>query len=211
MYTTHAFSPLVDGGSVIFHVGGHNQGALTAYDAATGDVRWQWTGDGPGYGSPIVATLGGVRQIVTITQGKVAGVNAGNGMLLWERPFVSSNFTNAMTPLLYGETIVVGGAGGATQAFTVSRTDAQWTTTTVWETADAPLRLSNPLIVGDAVFALSNRNQGQYVSVDARTGRTLWTSEPRQGAQAAIVRAGSVVLSLQDSGDLVVFRSGPMG
>jgi hypothetical protein len=30
MYTTHAFSPLVDRGLVIFHVGGHMQGALTA-------------------------------------------------------------------------------------------------------------------------------------------------------------------------------------
>jgi len=52
MYTTHAFSPLVDRGLVIFHVGGHNQGALTAYDVNTGAVKWSWNGDGPGYGSP---------------------------------------------------------------------------------------------------------------------------------------------------------------
>ncbi|OFV93560.1 MAG: hypothetical protein A3H95_09380 [Acidobacteria bacterium RIFCSPLOWO2_02_FULL_64_15] len=209
MYVTHAFSPLVDRGLVIFHVGGHNQGALTAYDATSGDVKWQWTGDGPGYGSPIVADLGGVHQIVTITQGKVVGVDAANGTLLWERPFVASNFTNAMTPLLYGQTIVVGGAGGATQAFTVTRSNNQWSTTNAWESADAPLRLSNALIVGDAVFGLSNRNMGQYFSLDAKTGKTLWTSEPRQAAQAAIVRAGNVVMSLHDDGSLVVFRSGP--
>ena len=36
MYTTHAFSPLVDRGMVVFHVGGHNMGALTAFDVNTG-------------------------------------------------------------------------------------------------------------------------------------------------------------------------------
>ncbi len=208
MFTNYAFSPIVDRGLVIFHIGGHNDGALTAFDANTGDVKWQWKGDGPGYGSPIVADLGGVHQIVTITQGKVVGVDAATGTLLWERPFVSSNFTNALTPLLYGQTIVVGGAGGATHAFTVARNGSQWTTVNAWESAEAPLRLSNALVVGDAVFALTSRNQGQYISVDAKTGRTLWTSDPRQAAQAALVRTGNVVMSLQDDGNLVVFRSG---
>ena len=35
-----AVSPLVDGELVIVHVGGDGQGALTAFDAATGEVRW---------------------------------------------------------------------------------------------------------------------------------------------------------------------------
>ena len=34
IYTTHAFSPVVDRGIVIFHVGGHDKGALTAFDVA---------------------------------------------------------------------------------------------------------------------------------------------------------------------------------
>jgi len=209
MFTNNAASPIVDRGLVIFHLGGHNEGALTAFDANTGDVKWQWTGDGPGYGSPIIADLGGVHQIVTITQGKVVGVDAANGTLLWERPFVSGNFTNAMTPLLYGQMLVIGGAGGPTHAFTVTRNNNRWTTNNAWESADAPLRLSNALVVGDAVFGLSSRNMGQYFSLDARTGKTIWTSDPRQAAQAAIVRAGDVVMSLQDDGILVVFRSGP--
>ena len=206
MYTTHSFSPLVDRGLVFFHVGGHNQGALTAYDATTGAVKWSWSGDGPGYGSPMVADLGGTHQIVTITQGKVVGVDAATGALLWERPFVSSNFTNSITPLVYGQTIIVGGAGGPTHAFTVTKQNNQWTTQNAWENADVPLRLSNAVMVRDALFGLSTRNMGQYFSVDSKTGKTLWTSNPRQAGQAAIVRAGDVVFSLHDDGELVVFR-----
>ena len=209
MYTTHAFSPLVDRGLVIFHIGGHNQGALTAFDVNTGEVRWSWNGDGPGYGSPIVAELGGTRQIVTITQGKVVGVDAATGSLLWERPFVSPNFTNSITPILYGQTLIVWGNGGPTVAFTAKKQNNQWVTENVWESADVPMRLTNGVIVRDMLFSLSSRNMGQYFSVDAKTGKTLWTSNPRQAGNAAIVRAGEVVFSLQDDGELVVFRSGP--
>ncbi|PYT08433.1 MAG: hypothetical protein DMF60_04770, partial [Acidobacteria bacterium] len=49
-----ATSPIVQNGLVIVHVGGHDSGALTAFNAETGDVKWSWAGDGPGYASPIV-------------------------------------------------------------------------------------------------------------------------------------------------------------
>src|SRR6185436_9788396 len=109
MYTSHSFSPIVDRGLVIFHTGGHMGGALTAFDVNTGAVKWSWAGDGPGYGSPVLATLGGTRQIVTITQGKLVSVDPATGALLWERPYVSANFTNAVTPVVYGQTLIVSG------------------------------------------------------------------------------------------------------
>jgi outer membrane protein assembly factor BamB len=208
MYTTHAFSPVVDRGLVIFHVGGHMQGALTAFDANTGDVKWSWNGDGPGYGSPIVADLGGTRQVIAITQGKLVGVDAATGTLLWERAYVSPNFTNSITPILYGQTLIVSGNGGPTTALTVARKDNKWVTETVWENADVPLRMSNGVIAGDALISLTTRNMGQYFAVDAKTGKTLWVSEARQGGNAAIVKAGNFVFSLEDDGELVVLRSG---
>ncbi len=76
----------------------------------------------------------------------------------------------------------------------------------VWENADVPYRLSNSVLVGDVLFGLSSRNSGQYFSIDATTGKTLWTSAARQAGNAAIVRAGDVVFSLQDDGQLGVFR-----
>jgi outer membrane protein assembly factor BamB len=208
MYTSHAFSPLIDRGLVIFHVGGHNQGALTAFDANTGDVKWSWNGDGPGYGSPILVDLGGTRQVVTITQGKLVGVDAATGTLLWERPFVSNNFTNSITPIQYGQTIIVSGNGGPTTALTVRKQNNQWVTEAVWENADVPMRLSNGLISGDNLIGLANRNMGQYFSVDAKTGKALWVSEGRQAGNAALARAGNLIFSLEDDGELLVFPTG---
>ena len=209
MYTTHSFSPLVERGLVIFHVGGHNEGALTAYDANSGEVKWTWRGDGPGYGSPVVADLAGTRQIITITQGKLVSVDAASGSLLWERDFASPNFTNSITPIVYGQTLIVSSNTIPTMAISVTKQGNQWTTATAWENADVPMRMSNGVIVRDMLFSLSTRNMGQYFSVDAKTGKTLWMSEGRQAGNAAIVRAGDIVFSLEDDGDLVVFRPGP--
>jgi outer membrane protein assembly factor BamB len=207
VYTSHAFSPVVERGLVIFHVGGNNEGALTAFDMNTGDVKWSWNGDGPGYGSPIVVDLGGTRQIVTITQGKLIGVDAATGALLWERPFVSSNNTNAVTPTLFGQTLIVSGNGDPTHAVRVSRQNNKWTTEKVWENADVPLRFSNGVVAGNRFFSLSTRNSGQYFSLDAATGKTLWVSEPRQAGNAAIATAGDLIFSLEDDGELVVLRN----
>jgi outer membrane protein assembly factor BamB len=206
MYTSHAFSPLVDRGLVIFHVGGHNQGALTAFDLNTGATKWSWNGDGPGYGSPILVDLGDTRQIVTLTQTKLVGVDAATGSLIWERPFVNSSVTNAATPILYGQTLIVSN-GGPAIAFTLTKRNNQWIAENAWENADVPFRLSNPVIVGDMLFGLSTKAMGQYFGVDAKTGKTLWTSEGRQAGNAAIVKAGDVLFSLQDDGELIVARS----
>ena len=69
-----AMSPLVDGGQVILHIGGDKNGALTAFDVATGAVKWEWKGDGPAYGSPIIAEIGGARQLLLFSQQNFVGV-----------------------------------------------------------------------------------------------------------------------------------------
>jgi outer membrane protein assembly factor BamB len=208
MYNSHAFSPIVDRGVVIFHTGGHMQGALTAFDVNTGQVKWSWPGDGPGYGSPVIATFAGTRQLVTITQGKIISVDPATGTLLWERPYVSANFTNAVTPVVYDQTLIVSGNGGPTVAVAVKKESNQWATSIAWENPDVQYRLSNAVLIGDVLFGLSSRNMGQYFSLDPKTGKTLWTSEPRQAGNAAIVYSGDLVFSLEDTGDLKVFRRG---
>ena len=207
LYTTHAFSPVVEGDTVIFHVGGEDEGALTGYDVSSGDVKWSWDGDAPGYGSPIVATLGAVRQLVTITKGKLVGVDVATGQLLWERPFVSSNSTNSITPVLYGQTVIVWGHGGPTTAVSVARQNGEWVAETVWENADINGRMSNAVLSGDVMFGLTSRNSGQYYAVEAETGQVLWTSDGRQAGNVAMARAGDVLFSLEDDGELVVLHA----
>jgi len=56
------------------------------------------------------------------------------------------------------------------------------------------------------LFALSHRNRGQYVLLDVKSGKTLWTGMPRAAENAAIVRAGNLIVALEDDADLVIGR-----
>ena len=119
-------SPIVDRGLVIVHVGGHNDGALTAFDARTGDVKWAWTGDGPAYGSPIVAELGGTRQVITMTQENLVGVAVADGQLLWKRPYTVRATRNAVTPIVHNQIVIVSGLGMPVSGFRVFNKAGQW-------------------------------------------------------------------------------------
>lgn len=206
LYTTHAFSPMVDGGRVIFHLGGNDTGALTALDLNTGEARWSWTGDGPGYASPIVAEIEGTRQLITPTQTKLVGLDVSSGVLLWERSLVHQFVSNAITPVVNGQTVILAGTGPLF-ALVVTRRGGEWTTEQLWENSEVPLRFTTPVASGDTLFGFSSRNAGQYYAVDARTGKTLWTSAGRQAAHASVARAGDLLFSLESDGELIVARS----
>jgi outer membrane protein assembly factor BamB len=207
-----AQSAVVDRGLVILHVGGNNQGALTAFDPATGAEKWSWNGDGPAYGSPIIADIGGTRQVIVFSQQNLVGVDASNGQLLWRVPFVARSVTNSITPLVYGgQTVIVSGQGKPLTAYTISRRNDQWAADLAWENPQLSMSFSNPVLVGDAVFSLSPLNSGQFFWADAKTGKTLWTSTPRQAGNAAIIRAGNLLFVLKDDAQLIVARSTPGG
>jgi outer membrane protein assembly factor BamB len=201
-----AMSPLVDRGLVIVHVGGDNGGALTAFDAETGTIKWAWNGDGPSYASPIVADIDGVRQVITLTQANLVGVSAADGHLLWRRPYTTEYTQNIITPVVLGDALVIGGYQKPTAAIRLIKKGDQWTTENMWENAGVSLYMANGVVVGDTLFGLSHRNSGQYVLVDVKSGKTLWTGKPRQAENAGIVRAGSLVFSLEDDGELMVGR-----
>ena len=172
-----AMSPVVDGDLVMFHVGGHNDGALTAFDVENGEIRWSVEGDGPAYGSPMVFELEGTRQVVTFTQAHLVGVEVATGELLWRRPYTTPNNTTAQTPILYGDTVIETGRTNGITAFRVVKRDDGWTTEDVWHTDEVSLHMTNGVVTDGVLFGLSHLNSGQYFGLDLETGQVLWRSD----------------------------------
>jgi outer membrane protein assembly factor BamB len=206
-----AMSPIVDGDVMIIHVGGPGDAALTAFDVATGNVRWAWTGDSPAYGSPIIIDLDGTRQVVTFTHRYLVGVSLANGELLWQRPFRTPSDTTSQTPILYRNTIVQNGRENGVTAFRVVRRDGAWTTEDVWQTKEVSLHMTNGVVVDGVLYGLSHLNAGQYFGLDLATGKVLWKSEPRQAENAAMVSAGDTIFALEDDGEMVVMKASRTG
>lgn len=208
-YFGSATSPLVHNGLVIVHVGGHDSGALTAFDAETGDVKWSWSGDGPGYASPIVFESGGTTQIVTQTQKSIAGFSAASGGLLWQIPFETEYVQNIVTPVAYKQTLILSGLDKGTMAIRVIKRGNKWETERVWQNADVSMYMNSPVLSGDYLVGLSHKRKGQFFCLDARTGKTLWTTNGREGDNAAILAAGQFLFLLTDGAELIVARSDP--
>ena len=206
LYAT-SLSPVADRGRIILHVGGHDDGALTAYDAASGDEVWRWTGDGPAYASPMIAELDGVRQVVTVTQGKIVGVDADTGALLWERPWVSRSTNNSITPIIDGDDVIVTGHDLGVARFRPRRDGTTWTTETLWETDEVSMFMSNPVLVDGTLYGMSHLRSGQFFALDATSGNTLWRTEGREATNSAVVVAGDLLFLLNNDGDLVVART----
>lgn len=206
-----AMSPLADKGLVFVHLGGHDSGALTAFDAATGAVKWSWTGDGPGYASPQFAELGGVRQLIAFTQEYLVGLDPASGALLWKQPFRNQFWTNIVTPVVYRDTVVVSANMVGTAAYRVAKAAQGWTVTEVWKNADVQMNLSNPVLRGTTLIGMSAKNSGQFVAMDITTGQVAWKTQGREADNASIADIGSVLLVLKDSAELLVARPGASG
>jgi outer membrane protein assembly factor BamB len=69
--------------------------------------------------------------------------------------------------------------------------------------------MSTGVLIGGSLYGFSPRNSGQFFALDATTGQTHWLSEPRQGDNAAIVRAGNLWFALETDAELVVARANP--
>jgi outer membrane protein assembly factor BamB len=197
-----ASSPVVEGDVVFAHPG--NYGPLTAFNVHTGEIKWT-AGDDGFFQSPLMATLAGIRQVITVTQAQVIAVSAGDGEVLWRYPWPGGE--GGTMPVLHGDTVIVGGLNAGVAAFKPTRRDGKWFAETVWATKDVTMYLSNPVVIGDTLVGLSHRASGQFFALDAKTGRVLWLGQPREATNTAIVKAGDLLFLLNDDGELIVARS----
>jgi outer membrane protein assembly factor BamB len=89
--------------------------------------------------------------------------------------------------------------------------DNSWVTDTVWQNKEVSMYMNSPLLAGDLLFGMSHKNKGQFFCLDAATGKTLWTGDPRQGENAAMVIAGDTIFSLTNDADLIITSAADKG
>ena len=204
-----AMSPMLDGGSLIVQVGSDiHGGRVMALDPATGKQRWAWKGLGPGYASPLSLTVGGVRQLVTLTNGSIVGIDAATGGSLWSVPFPDDWHENIASPVWTGSHVVVSGTRQGTHAYAVNNTNGTWEAKLAWKNPDVTMYTSSPVFADGRIYGLSAKRRGQFVMLDAATGAVKWATEGRDGTHASILIAPEHVLFLTDAGALILAPRG---
>jgi outer membrane protein assembly factor BamB len=202
-----AMSPLLEAGALIVQVGGDvHGGRVMAIDPATGTERWTWRGPGPGYASPIAITSDGTRQIVTLTDQSIVGIDAKTGGGLWTLPFSDEWHENIVTPVWTGTHLIVSGVRQGTQAYTLSRSSGKWQAAQVWKNPDVTMYTSAPILADDTIYGISSTRKGQFVALNATTGAVRWATEGREGDHASVLLTPSHLLFMTNTGDLVVAK-----
>jgi outer membrane protein assembly factor BamB len=200
-----ASSPIVTGGLCIAQLGSESNGGIVAYDLATGDQKWKWTGDGTAYASPDLLTVEGTKMVVTLTAKKIVGLGVADGKLLWEAPFpVQGMNYNAATPIVEGQTVIFAGAGRGTKAVKIEKTADGFAAKELWSNPDNGVQFNSPVLKGGQIYGLSQKSV--IFCLDAKDGKTLWTAEVGGRGFGSIVDAGSVLLALTPKGELLVFE-----
>ena len=200
-------SPIIVDGMAIAHLGGPGNGAIIAFDLATGDQKWKWVGDGPAYASPVLMTVQGTKQIVVQTEKNVVGVTVADGKLLWQVPSpVQQRFYNSATPIVQGQTVIYTGQGRGTKAVTVEKQGDGFVATELWSNEELGTGFSTPVLKDGLLFGLSDR--GNFYCMDAKSGKALWADTTRRRENfGAVLDAGLVILALPSNSELTVFES----
>jgi outer membrane protein assembly factor BamB len=202
-----SFSPIVVDGMAIAHLGGQGNGALIAYDLATGSEKWRWGGEGPDYGSPALLTAAGTRQIVTPTEKSIVGISIADGKLLWQLPSVPPRRAyNAATPIVDGQTVIITGKGRGTKALKIEKQGDGFAAKELWSNPDLAVQYNTPVLRDGLLFGLSDGNK--LYCINAATGQTAWTDAAERGEDGfgSIVGAGSCLAVLANDSELIVFK-----
>ncbi|MFN2512236.1 MAG: PQQ-binding-like beta-propeller repeat protein [Pyrinomonadaceae bacterium] len=202
-----AASPLANGGLVIVQVGSDvHGGQMLALDPSTGAQKWEWRGAGPGYASPVVIDVAGKKQIVTMTNSSIVGIDAKTGGELWSTPFPDEWHENIVTPLWTGSHLVVSGTRQGTHAYTLQETNFKWQAAEAWKNPDVAMYMSSPVYGDGLIYGHSAKRKGQFVALEAKTGVLRWSTEGRDGEHASVLLTPSHIVYLTNGADLIVAR-----
>jgi outer membrane protein assembly factor BamB len=205
-----AASPLLLDDRIVVQVGSDiHGGKILALDPASGATKWEWRGHGPGYASPVVFDIAGTRQIVTMTDSSILGLDAKNGKQLWYVPFLDDWHENITTPVWTGALLIVSGTRQGTHAYALERQSGEWRATEVWKNDEVAMYMSSPVLGEGLIYGHSVRQKGQFVALDPKTGALRWASTGREGWHASVLLAPQHVLFLTNGGEMIVAQRKP--
>ncbi|MHC4106007.1 MAG: outer membrane protein assembly factor BamB family protein, partial [Planctomycetota bacterium] len=178
-----------------------------AYDLATGNEKWRWADEGPDYGSPALLTVARTKQIVTPTEKSIVGIAVTDGKLLWQLPSIPPRRAyNAATPIVDGQTVIYAAKGRGTKAIKIGKQGNAFVTKELWSNAELGTQYNTPVLKNGLLFGLSDG--GNLFCINAENGQTTWTDETQydRGGFTAIVDAGSCLMALPSSSELIVYK-----
>ncbi|MFN7953583.1 MAG: PQQ-binding-like beta-propeller repeat protein [bacterium] len=198
-----ATSPLVAGDVLVIEPGGPDGRGVVGLDKRTGELRWATGEDPTDYQSPIVAEIGGVEQLVSVTQSVVSGIDPATGTTLWSQRYETGRVP---APVLLGDDRLLLTGEVRSIAYRVRHTSGRFEVEALWTSDDLKNSYSTPVLHEGFVYGFN----GEFLTcVSAEDGREIWKSRPPRGR--GLIRVDGHLVILATSGKVVVAEASPQG
>lgn len=199
-------SPLISSGVCFAHLGGPKTGTFIAFDLTSGSIKWKVEGEAPPYGSPVLMTVEGTKQIVFQGQTKLVSFNLADGKQLWEleTPVGTGRVNNAASPVADGNRIYYTGLNNGVNAAEIKKTGNSYMVTKFWINPEFTTAYNTPVLKDGFLYGISS--QSRLFCINAATGHTAWTDETALQNFGSIVDAGQVLIAVTSNSHFVVLR-----
>jgi len=165
-------SGVIDGDRIIVAAGGVKGAGVVCMAKLTGKVIWQGGSDVPGFSGPVVATIAGVKQVVSFTAEAVIGLDATDGKALWRVPVKTSFGRHVTTPVIFDDIVVVSSHQAGLIAIRVTKVADGLKAEQAWVSSDLAINFSSPVAVGGYLYGLGPSKK--LFCADIRTGKPAW-------------------------------------
>jgi outer membrane protein assembly factor BamB len=198
-------SPLIDGDLLILEVGGKDGKGVVAFEKATGKVRWGALDGDPAYSSPVMMTIGGIKQyVVPRRAGTQTVALRPDGSVLWTHPGPSSVIAIAL--LIPPDKVYVSGGDDAGAVLMRIKTEGgKATVEELWKTRTMKNHFNNAVLVGDHLYGFDNAT---FKCLSVATGEPAWAFRGL-GKGSLLVADGDLLIVLSDTGTLLLVKADP--
>jgi outer membrane protein assembly factor BamB len=195
-----ASSPLVVGDVVIIAAAGQ----LVAYDLASGNQRWLGPSGGGSYSSPQIVTLGGVQQVLLVSEKGTTSVSPADGKKLWDYQWSGSSIVQ---PAFTADgDVLLGSQDNGTRRIAVAQGAGGWTVQERWTSSGLKPYFNDFVVHKGHAFGFD----GRILScIDLNDGQRKWKGGRYGNGQLVLLPDQDLLLVLSEEGELVLVGATP--
>ena len=179
-------------------------GKLAAYDAASGKPLWYGSDRGDSYSSPHLVSIGGVSQILLMSQSGALSVDPFRGTQLWKYSWPMESRILQPAVIAGGDLLLAGEATGVKRV-TVSNPEGQWTVKERWKSTEMKLNFNDFIIHDGYAYGFDG---ARIACMDVRNGKCKWKGDRYRG-WLLLLADQNLLLVLTEKGELALVKATP--
>ena len=204
-------SPIAYRDTVILQTGGAGN-SIMAFRQTDGAVAWKKESFSNSASSPVLIHFAGQEQLVVFMAKQVAGLDPGNGDLIWTIPHRIRNGLNISMPV-WGEGNLLfcsSAYDGGSRLIKLIKVAGRTVASNMWHTNQMRVHIGSILRLGDYVYGSSGDFGPAFITaLNVRTGKIAWRD--RSFAKANLLYANGKLIILDEDGRLALATVSPKG